>query len=122
MNIELINTRNSIFADGEVEDYHEYDIIANGEKVGSLEIIDQFNEDNDTAYVERIDIDEEYRGQGIGTAVLSDILRDTYYNVVVAPDNKDAQRLYERLGKEFVCYGDNYDFSYNNQGYGVYVI
>lgn len=123
MDIRLVKTWDEYYADeAEEKDYHGFDIVADGEKVGTIEIIDRFNEDNDTAYVERIDVDEEFRGQGIGTTVLTDILWDTYRDVVVAPDNEDAQRLYKRLGTEFRCYGDRYDFSYNDQGYGVYVI
>ena len=123
MNIRLVNTGNSYFADCAKDyDYHHFDITNDDIKVGTLDIIDWFNEDNTTAYVERIDIDEEYRNQGIGTQVLSDVLQAMYRAVIVAPDNDDAKRLYERIGSEYRAYGDEYDFSYNDQGYGVYVI
>lgn len=104
-------------------DYHGYDILLNGKKVGSTEIIDCWNEYNDICYVERIDIDEEYRGMGIGTTVLTDNLKDDYYSIVLAPDNEDAKRLYQRLGEE--CNripGCDHEFGYFDQGYGVYVI
>lgn len=125
-NVRLEKTWKGFFSDGaETEDYHRFDIIADDIKVGEVEVIDQFNEDNDTAYIERIDIDEEYRGQGIGTEVLTSTFYDEcdYRAVIVAPDNEDAQRLYERIGNEYRCYNDDeYDFGYNDQGYGVYVI
>lgn len=98
-----------------------YEIVADGTVVGTIEIIDNFNEDNDICYVERIDIDEAHRNQGIGTRVLTDVLREElgYYEVVVAPDNSDAQRLYERIGTGGYS---KYDLDYMDQGYGVYSI
>lgn len=128
MNITIKKTDSTFFSDtardNGVEDYHYFDIIADGVKVGSTEVVDGFNEDNDIAYIDRIDIDEAYRGKGIGSTVLTECLKDEgYYNVVVAPDNEDAKRLYERLGEECsTIYGCDCDFSYNDQGYGVYAI
>lgn len=123
MNVTLTLTKSSFFADGEVKDYHHFDILANGEKVGTLSIIDHFNDGNDVAYVERIDIDEAFRGQGIGTTVLTSLLKETYSAVVTAPDNEDAKRLYERIGEEYSgIYGVENDFSYEDQGFGVYTI
>lgn len=124
MNIVLKKVIESSYSDSEVCDYHSFDIYADGQKVGSIEIIDCFNEENDICYVERIDIDEEYRGQGIGTEVLKNTLYSDfgYYTTIVAPDNEDAQRLYERIGREYNCTNEGYDFSYNDQGYGVYEI
>lgn len=63
------------------------------------------------------------RGMGIGTTVLTDNLKDDYYSIVLAPDNEDAKRLYQRLGEE--CNripGCDHEFGYFDQGYGVYVI
>lgn len=123
MNVTLTLTKSSCFADGEIKDYHHFDILADGEKVGTLSIIDQFNDENDVAYVERIDIVEAFRGQGIGTTVLTSCLKETYSAVVTAPDNEDAKRLYERIGEEYSgIYGVENDFSYEDQGFGVYTI
>lgn len=123
MNVTLTLTKSSYFADGEIKDYHHFDILADGEKVGTLSIIDQFNDENDVAYVERIDIDEAFRGQGIGTTVLANCLKETYSAVVTAPDNENAKRLYERIGEEYSgIYGVENDFSYEDQGFGVYTI
>lgn len=117
----LKKTYEGYYADGDEYDYYGYDIIVNGQKVGTIEIVDHFNEDNDVCYIERIDIDEAHRNQGIGTKVLTDVLREElgYYTVVAAPDNADAQRLYERLG---VAGYNAYDLDYMDQGYGVYCI
>ena len=117
----LKKTYEGYYADGDEYDYYGYDIIVNGQKVGTIEIVDHFNEDNNVCYVERIDIDEDFRGQGIGTQILAEALYDElgYRTVVVAPDNADAQRLYERLG---VAGYSSYDLDYMDQGYGVYGI
>lgn len=108
----------------EPPDYHGYNILLNGKRVGTTEIIDCYNDYNDICYVERIDINEEYRGRGIGTTVLTKEFRNEgYRDVVVAPDNKNAQRLYQRIGEEtnFVG-GCDVDFGDLDQGYGVFVI
>ena len=95
------------------EDSYEsinYDIIKDGKTVGFATIINDAN----SAYLERIDIEEEFRNKGYGTAALRE-LSDKYHGIIVAPDNEDAKRLYERLGYE--SSDDMYD-----QGYGVYEI
>lgn len=127
MKITVVKTNSSYFSEETTKeyDYHEFDIYADDNKVGTIEVIDQFSEDNDICYVERIDIDEQYRGHGIGTEVLTSTLWNEcgYRYVVVAPDNEDARRLYERIGEEYEFIpGCDQDFDYNDQGYGVYVI
>lgn len=126
MKITVVKTKSTYFADDAEEyDYHLLEIHADGEVVGAVEVVDHLSDDNDVCYVERIDIDEAFRGKGIGTEVLTSTLNDEcgYRYVVVAPDNEDAKRLYERIGEEysFIPYCDQ-DFDYNDQGYGVYVI
>lgn len=126
--ITLEKTWSDFYSDGSEEgqeDYHGFNILVDGSKVGSIEVIDHLDDDdNDAVYVERIDIDEDFRGQGIGTEVLTRVLKETcdYYYVIAAPDNKDAQRLYERLGEEYSTSRFDYGCEYNDQGYGVYVI
>ena len=130
MTIELRKVRSSYFSDeaqeNEVYDYHCYDIIAGGETVGTVDLIDRLCEDeddNDICYIERIDVYEQYRNRGIGTEVLTSSLYDSgYRTVIVAPDNEDAKRLYERIGQEYTYNGAGVDFGYNDQGYGVYSI
>ena len=95
------------------EDSYEaisFDIVENGMTVGYASIM----KDNRSAYCERIDIDEPYRNRGYGTSALEDLSR-MFGSIIVAPDNADAQRLYERIGYEFS--DDMYD-----QGFGVYEI
>lgn len=95
------------------EDSYEaisFDIIENGVTVGYASVM----VDDSSAYCERIDIEEEYRNRGYGTAALRD-LSEMFHGIIVAPDNEDAQRLYERIGYE--TSDDMYD-----QGFGVYEI
>lgn len=89
-----------------------YEYVVDGKTVGSASVMA-----GETAYVERIDIEEEYRNHGYGTAFLRE-LSDTYGFVYLAPDNADAQRLYERIGREYT--GEDAD--YVDQGFGVYEI
>lgn len=60
---------------------------------------------------------EEYRNRGIGTAALQ-ALSDEFCGIVVAPDNADALRLYQRIGNE----GTHDDAGNIDQGFGVYII
>ena len=70
------------------------------------------------AYCELLYIEPEMRGQGLGTEFLR-WMAARYGSVVVAPDNRGAQRLYERLGRE--AYGRE-AYYYIDQGFGVYEI
>ncbi len=98
------------------------EIVKDGERVGDMTVITSFEDADGYCYVERIDIDEQYRRQGIGTEVLTHALYDEFgwecRTVVVAPDNADAQRLYERIGRECTTA----DFPCYDQGWGVYEI
>lgn len=90
-----------------------FDIMADGVKVGDCSVM----VDENSAYCERIDINEDQRNKGYGTAALQE-LSSMYGEVIVAPDNEDAQRLYDRLGFEY----NGEDADYIDQGYGVYRI
>lgn len=68
------------------------------------------------AYLERIDINEEYRGQGHGTAFINRLAAE-YGSIFAAPDNPDSQRLFERLGRDV-----SDKRWYVDQGYGVYEV
>lgn len=72
----------------------------------------------DGAYCEAIEVKEDRRNQGIGTSFLK-ALADEHDSIVVAPDNEDAQRLYDRLGYDITDRGDWYIV---DQGFGVYEI
>lgn len=87
-------------------------------------IVQEF--DDGSAYLERIDVDEGFRGQGIGTAAIREILGD-FDALYAAPDNEDAARLYARIGEKVV--GEDIDAAapleclyYLDQGFGVYSI
>ena len=101
------------------------DILLGDQVVRDLSFIIDFPEADGYCYVERIDILPEFRNRGIGTEVLKHTLYDTFgwqcRTVIVAPDNADAQRLYERIWSEVIqdtarIFGDF------DQGYGVYEI
>lgn len=89
------------------------DIVADGTTVGSVSLMI----DAEYTYCERIDVDEQYRNCGIGTAALQS-LSSEFGGIVVAPDNEDALRLYERIGSEW----SHSDAAYIDQGFGVYEI
>ena len=87
-----------------------YDIVIDGVTVGYASVM----VDDKSAYCDRIDILKQYRRRGYGTAALYDLSR-IYNGVIVAPDNEDARRLYERIGSP-----SNDDFY--DQGFGVFDI
>ena len=91
-----------------------YDIVLDDIVIGWASVND--GEDG-TSYVERIDIEESHRNHGHGSAALEQ-LSDIFGGVIIAPDNEDAQRLYERLGRKYR--GEIAD--YLDQGFGVYTI
>lgn len=100
-------------------------IMLGDQVVGDMNVITDFSDADGYCYVERIDIEPDYRNRGIGTEVLKHLLFDTFgwscRTVVVAPDNADAKRLYERIGSEVS--GDvSRVFGDLDQGYGVYEI
>lgn len=113
MNTTIILT--DIYEDESGNTYY-FDIKTDGRKVGTASVR-AADMDDDHAYVEGIDIDEEYQNQGIGTAALHQI-SGLWYGVEIAPDNEDARRLYARLGSL-----SDWDVApYLDQGYGVYRI
>ena len=92
----------------------EYVMLSDGQEIGWASV----QADSASAYCERIDIDEAWRNQGHGTAFLK-ALSDEHGSIFVAPDNEDAQRLYDRLGWDVSGKGDWWAV---DQGYGVYEI
>lgn len=95
-----------------------YDIYAGEENIGHVCVVTDY-EDEDTryAYIDSIVIHEQHRNQGYGTAVIREI-SSMYFGAVLAPDNEDAKRLYERIGEEF----SEDPFCYCDQGFGVYLV
>lgn len=97
--------------------YEVYDLLLGDTVIGEASI----TYDDDFAYIDRIDVWEAYRNQGHGTAFLS-LLSDEHSDIdtVLAPDNEDAQRLYDRIGVEVTQRREAYE--HVDQGYGVYRI
>lgn len=97
-----------------------FEIEVNGITIGegSMELAET---EDDFAYLERIDIEKEHRGQGYGTKALY-ALKETYGSYFFTPDNEDAARLYERVAdriSDAEC--DKWGFAVDN-GWGVYEI
>lgn len=109
-NIEIKETRNQ-------ENYISLDIYADGILVGEAGIMLPGEDDEDqSCYLERLDIDEEHRGQGIGTEAIYKLDR-MYDDLFFAPDNEDAKRLYDRIATDV-----SDDYWMVDQGFGVYRI
>lgn len=108
--------RTQSFASGRYDYYYSdmLDIKVGEISIGSANVI---YDDKDKAYLERIDIDEEYRNQGYGTKAINQIV-DTYGSIYVAPDNERARNLYDRMGYE----ANSHATEMYDQGYGVFEI
>lgn len=108
-NLEIVKT-----------EYGFFDIIVDGQVVGAGEM-NEAGDDGDFNYLERIDIDEQYRGKGYGTKALYQ-LSDIYGTYYLAADNENAKRLYDRIAYEMdqATY-DAWGFAID-QGFGVHVI
>ena len=91
-----------------------YDIVVDGTAVGAVNMII-----SDDAYLERIDVDGEYRGKGYGTAAIKE-LKALYrgLDLYAAPDNEGSRRLFERIGSPY----NGKNAEYVDQGFGVYEI
>lgn len=89
-----------------------YDIMLDGEKIGTVAVEHYDTDDSD--YVEGIYIDEQYRGRGIGT----EILTENFMGAYIAADNEDAARLYDRICR---WTSEDYlgDWESLDQGFGV---
>ena len=92
------------------------DILADNKLVGEAMLTRYYNEDGGHEYtqLERIDIDEDFRGKGFGTAAIK-TMRENYGRIVAAPDSEDSKRLYERIGKLVIDTTGRLDV-----GFGVY--
>lgn len=88
-------------------------ILIDGKKVGSADVMIN-NDDSDEVYIEWLEINEEFRGQGLGTKALN-LLAETYGFIYFAPTDEDNQRLYERIAEEYGADAPEVD-----QGFGVY--
>ena len=77
---------------------------------------------DDLAYIERIDVNEDCRGQGIGTQIIK-ALKAKYWRRIAAPDNADCAWLFDRLGEKVedstLCGIEIWPL---DQGYGIYEV
>ncbi len=93
-----------------------FDIVVDGEIVGGGYM--QEHEDGELQ-LDRIDIDEQHRNKGIGTAALYELSK-AYGSYFMTADNEDAARLYERIADEISDRDyDAWGFAID-MGYGVY--
>ena len=99
------------------------DILADGAIVGAATLTRYYDEDGDIEYshLERIDIDEDSRGKGYGSAAI-EAMRKAYGRIVAAPDSEDSQRLYARIGEEVLDTTGDKEECYLDVGFGVYEI
>jgi ribosomal protein S18 acetylase RimI-like enzyme len=104
----------------EIDKNGGFDIMINGAKVGTGCMMLAEDED-DFTYLERIDILDGQRGKGYGTEAIN-ILKGIYGSLYLTPDNKDAKRLYEKLGREISSAEyDRFGFAIDT-GFGVYEV
>ena len=98
------------------------DILADGAIVGEATLIRYHGEDGEIKYshLERIDIAEESRGKGYGSAAI-EAMRKAYGRIVAAPDSEDSQRLYERIGEPMFDFDGDREECHLDIGFGVYV-
>lgn len=100
------------------KDQELFDIELDGQIIGCGSMIEA-EEDDEAAYLERLDIDEGHQNKGYGTKALR-LLRKVYGPFFTAPDSEDAQRFYDRVGCEMrVQQYSDYGFAVD-QGFGVY--
>lgn len=95
---------------------YNYDLKIGNTKVGDMTL--DVYDDGDTAVIDRIDIDTQYRNQGFGTRFIKDIA-NKYFETYIVPDNENARRLYARLGDDSNIRSP---YDYLDQGYGVFKI
>lgn len=102
--------------------YYTYSvsIYADNIMVGTMSCMSNtadFDDCDSEDYVERIDVEAEYRNHGCGSKALK-LLAEIVGGFDIAPDSEDSRRLYERLGD--ISHTDQ--SKYLDQGFGVYYI
>ena len=91
-----------------------YDISADGIKVGTMSVYDY----TEALLIERIDINKGYRNHGYGADAVYEVSKGHDY-IYAAPDNSDSKRFFARYGEEVNA---DSDWTYLDQGYGVYLL
>lgn len=93
--------------------YKLYEIRVNDMAIGDCTVAIE----DDISFCERIDIAPQFRNKGYGTATMK-LLSEMFDEIVVAPDNESAARLFHNIGREY----HEEDATYLEQGYGVFII
>ena len=103
--MELIEKNSKTYFEDWGEDVETYyEIVVDGVEIGSA-IVKEFGEDG-TALLERLDIDEDFRCKGFGTAAIEMIKEnrsDKDGALYCAAENARCARLYARIGCEVTC-------------------
>lgn len=74
----------------------------------------------DDEYLERIDIDAAFRGNGYGTEAVYAICKESPSgDIYAAPDNAGCKKLFQRIGEDA---SSHEVYGYVDQGYGVYKV
>lgn len=115
----MMNLILKLSEDFETIKMYDISIMMDGVKIGYAELFIAFDEDGDedAAYIKSIEIKKDFRNRGYGTATLKQ-LAEEHNGIYICPDNKDAERLYARLGEEtnapeaFESELDNWDSMY----------
>ncbi|MDO4564855.1 MAG: GNAT family N-acetyltransferase [Clostridia bacterium] len=115
MTIRFENIKNN---EDYIEEYREYTAEVDGEEVGYATVTIYTDGD---VMVDRMDINEDQRNKGYGTQFIT-LLGKELGDLIVAPDNADAQRLWARLGEDMEGTRKWDTYYAFDQGFGVYVI
>ena len=97
---------------GEASVLHEYELEDEDDEEETTDKITQ-------VLIDRLDVDESYRNHGYGTSLISYITSYYDHSAYLAPDNENAQRLYDRIGDDV---SDSPEAEYFDQGFGVYEV
>lgn len=74
------------------------------------------------AYIVRLDVEEPYRGKGLGTAIVQ-ALRDKYRKVIAAPEGERSRGFFARIGgKDLLGELMGQTIWPLDQGYGIYIM
>lgn len=83
-----------------VAKWFDVKIMNDNEQIGYAELFVSYDEDGEkSAYINSIEIYEQFRNCGHGTAAIRAIATE-HDGVYICPDNEDAERLYKRIGEE----------------------
>lgn len=103
LELKRVSIENLFGADDEtvIARFTDIKIMLDGEQIGYIEMFENLDEDGDTenTLVKSININEEHRNNGYGTAALKQLASEQG-DIYICPDNEDAERLYQRIGEE----------------------